>query len=66
LLMLRIVPGSAVLPIVLLAGGCLISAPKPSRVDELLKHPQFIAAAQHAPHFTGAALKAVADAENQR
>jgi len=37
--------------------------PKKTRVDDLLKHPEFRVAAQAAPLFTGAALKAVADAE---
>jgi len=42
--------------------GC-VTATAPSRVPALLAHPEFPTAAQMAPNFTEAALKAVADAE---
>ena len=34
-------------------------------VDRFLKHPEFIAAAQHAPKFTGDVLHALAEAERK-
>lgn len=58
---------SALLAIVLsatvLSIGCVS---RPSRVEALLKHPEFRAAAQYAPEFTTAVLKAVVDAEHGR
>ena len=48
------------LALIALCSGCIS---RPSRVDELLKHPEFPIAAQMAPHFTSEALKALADAE---
>jgi hypothetical protein len=58
---------SALLALVLsatvLSIGCVN---RPSRVEALLKHPEFRTAAQYAPEFTTAVLKAVVDAEHGR
>lgn len=43
--------------------GCSTLTRPPSRVDALLKHPEFIHAAQAAPHFTAEALNTIADLE---
>ena len=52
-----------VLSATVLSIGCVN---RPSRVEALLKHPEFRTAAQFAPEFTTAVLKAVVDAEHGR
>lgn len=52
-----------VLSATVLSIGCVN---RPSRVEALLKHPEFRTAAQYAPEFTTAVLKAVVDAEHGR
>ncbi|MFM2124317.1 MAG: hypothetical protein RL328_768 [Acidobacteriota bacterium] len=52
-----------VLSATVLSIGCVN---RPSRVEALLKHPEFRTAAQYAPEFTTAALKAIVDAERKR
>lgn len=47
-------------PILAVLCGC--TTPK---VERLLKHPEFPAAAQFAPHFTAEALKTIADYERK-
>lgn len=56
----RALLGSALL---LALTGCSALSRPPSRVDSLLAHPEFRAAAQAAPHFTSEALKTIADLE---
>jgi len=42
--------------------GC---AHRTDSIDRFLKHPEFNAAAKHAPHFTGDVLHALANAERR-
>ena len=54
--------GSALLLVLCGLCGCTTPAPQAQR---FLKHPEFKAAAQAAPHFTRDILHALADAESR-
>lgn len=58
-------PASALALIALCFAGCA-GPGKQSAVDRMLQHPEFTAAAQAAPRFTGDALHAIADLEAKR
>ena len=45
--------------------GLVLSGCATPKVNQLLLHPEFPAAAQFAPHFTSDALKALADYERK-
>jgi len=45
--------------------GLVLSGCATPKVNQLLLHPEFPAAAQFAPHFTSEALKALADYERK-
>jgi hypothetical protein len=53
---------SALLIVLCVHSGCTTPAPQAQR---FLKHPEFTAAAQAAPHFTRDILHALADAESR-
>ena len=48
-----------------LMGLALCGCGTTPKVQQLLQHPEFPAAAQFAPHFTAEALKAIADYERK-
>lgn len=48
-----------------LMGLVLSGCGTPPKVNQLLQHPEFPAAAQFAPHFTADVLKALADYERK-
>ena len=54
--------GCALLVALCMHSGCTTPAPQAQR---FLKHPEFKAAAQAAPHFTRDILHALADAESR-
>lgn len=57
-------PASALVLIALSFAAALVSCQHaPSPAARFLEHPEFLAAAQAAPHFTADVLHALADAE---
>jgi hypothetical protein len=59
----KLLLGSALL---LALTGCSTISRPPSRIDSLLAHPEFRAAAQAAPNFTTEALNTIADLEARK